>query len=115
MFKFAFESKLTELGIVFARCPNEYPLKFKKHRCAAGPRVCGSNALDYDAHIIVFSNLDYPHDLDWSRFTYGSKLFKAKHLDNPELKKLKALFEWLVIAYSYESPDESSDDDDASS
>ena len=56
---------------------------------------------DYDTHIANLPSDDprfrYKDTLhEWSEFAYGSKLFKATTVNDPELKKLVALFEWLV-------------------
>ena len=71
---------------------------------------------DYDTHIANLPSDDprfrYKDTLhEWSEFAYGSKLFKATTVNDPELKKLVALFEWLVP--SDESTDGESTDDES--
>jgi hypothetical protein len=56
--------------------------------------VCNGNGpvLDVDCHLV---NIQSCHG-DWSDFTYGSRLWKAKSINDPELKKLQKLFEALA-------------------
>jgi hypothetical protein len=83
-----FEAKLVELGIGFSNEP-DYPSCFQ-HECAGGH----GDAADCDTHIVNILSRGTSHD--WSEFTYGSKLFNATTVTDPELHKLVALFEWLV-------------------
>ena len=46
---------------------------------------------DTDCHIVKIVMFGG----DWSLFTYGSRLWKAKTVNDPELEKLKKLFELL--------------------
>jgi hypothetical protein len=79
-----FEAKLAELGIGFSDRPDSP--QWLIHECA--PEFC-DEAIDCDTHIVNLYN--------WVRFTYGSKLFKATTVNDPELQKLVALFEWLLV------------------
>jgi hypothetical protein len=51
--------------------------------CTHGP------VYTYDYHILSF---DYDNSRSWSSTTYGTKLWKAKSVSDPELQKLVALF-----------------------
>jgi hypothetical protein len=46
---------------------------------------------DVDCHLVKIPMIGG----DWSAFTYGLKLWKAKTVDDPELKKLEKLFNLL--------------------
>jgi hypothetical protein len=92
-----FEAKLAELGIGFSNKPDSP--QWLIHDSASG-----ENVIDCDTHIVNFLNLNYDPlnhykgtSHDWSHFTYGSKLFKATTVNDPELQKLAALFEWLLV------------------
>jgi hypothetical protein len=65
--------------------------------------------VDCDTHIVNLLD-PRPDDEDifreWSEFAYGFKFFMATTVNDPELQKLVALFEWLLV-----SPDESTDDE----
>jgi hypothetical protein len=51
---------------------------------------CNSNfVLEMDSHLVNMGRLD------WNFFTYGSKFFKATTVEDPELQKIKTLFEEL--------------------
>ena len=94
-----FEAKLVELGIEFSN--ESASQSWIKHECAGGrePGV----AVDCDTHIVnEYGNHCSGTSHDWSQFTYGSKLFKATTADDPELQKLVALFEWLLVPPSDE-------------
>ena len=41
---------------------------------------------------------------DWDCFTYGAKLWKAKSVDDPEIQKLKLLFEDFADTSANEWP-----------
>ena len=57
---------------------------------AAGHVSCTSGPVyDYDYHILSW---DYENRLTWTGTTYGAKLWKAKSVSDPEIKKLVALF-----------------------
>ncbi len=53
--------------------------------------------VDLNAHFV--SNADFhlvsQAGVDWDFFSYGTKLFKAVSVDDPELRKLEKLFEIL--------------------
>ena len=93
-----FEAKLVELGIGFS---DEHASKsLIRHECVV--------VVDCDTHIVNLVD-DYPLWLEnddtyrmWCEFAYGSKLFKATTVNDPELKKLVALFEWLLVPPSDE-------------
>jgi len=92
-----FEAKLSELGIVFSNEPDS-PL-WLRHECAAGNMY--QYVIDHDSHIVNYRNLydplNRPISHDWNSFTYGSKFFNITTVNDPELQKLMALFEWLVV------------------
>ena len=48
-----------------------------------------NGVLDVDCHFVKVGRGD------WLMFTYGKKLFRAQTVDDPELKKLKKLFQLL--------------------
>ena len=62
--------------------PHEHARHISNTKCS----VC-----DFDAHFVETTMRGgFLH-----KFTYGSKLWKAGSVDNPELKKLERLFELL--------------------
>jgi hypothetical protein len=99
-----FEAKLVELGIGFS---DEHASKsLIRHECVV--------VVDCDTHIVNLLD-DYPlrYENDniyrqWSEFAYGFKLFMATTVNDPELHKLVALFEWLPVQ---PDDDESTDDE----
>jgi len=63
------------------------------HDCLNGDvaTYCGfASVFEDDSHFAHFSSRD-----DWKWFTYGSKLWNATSVEDPELAKLKSLFEIL--------------------
>lgn len=60
------------------------------HICL-GDNQAAASVWDDDSHFAHFSSRD-----DWFWFTYGSKLWNAKSVDDPELQKLKRLFDVLL-------------------
>jgi len=63
------------------------------HNCLNGntDTWCGfASVFEDDSHFAHFSSRD-----DWKWFTYGSKLWNATSVEDPELAKLKSLFEIL--------------------
>jgi hypothetical protein len=95
-----FEAKLGEFGMTFAVVPMDMRISRPHHECAAGLRY-GRETVDMDVHIAVHGcdprRGDSP---DWMNFTYGAKLFKATTVNDQELKKLEALFVWLLSVHS---------------
>jgi len=98
-----FEAKLVELGIGVSDASKS----LIRYECATGRVV----VVDCDTHIV---HLEDNHSLryengdifrEWGEFAYGFKLFMATTVNDPELQKLVALFEWLLV-----SPDESTDE-----
>ena len=63
------------------------------HNCLNGNNDtwCGfASIFEDDSHFAHFSSRD-----DWKWFTYGSKLWNATSVEDPELAKLKSLFKIL--------------------
>ena len=63
------------------------------HICLSGNtdfRSCNASVYDDDSHFAHFSS---KHDWNW--FTYGSKIWEATSVEDPELEKLKNLFTLL--------------------
>jgi len=82
-FKPAFESFAAVHGLTFGKA--SHPIDECLDECHT--HISGDNCLfvyDIDAHIIQIDN--------GSRWTYGTKLWKAKSVSDPELKKLVVLF-----------------------
>ncbi len=92
-----FEAKLVELGIGFSNEPaSESQIRTE---CDTGIELdvvegCDTHIVNLPCGDPRFFYKDTLHD--WSEFAYGSKLFNATTVNDPELQKLVALFEWLV-------------------
>jgi hypothetical protein len=79
-----FESHMTACGLTYEGDPG--PHEHEHHACEKKGAVC-----DIDSHFVETTMRGgFLH-----KFTYGSKLWKAKSVDNPELKKLEMLFRIL--------------------
>jgi hypothetical protein len=95
LFKPWFEAKLVECGIETTedQHPPTAPESFEDMDKDDGMLVheCDSSNFvrNKDAHLVTLL------ENDWRFFTYGSRLFRAKSVNNPELKKLARLFEIL--------------------
>jgi len=89
-FKQWFESLLMQLGLSVQQ--SEMNNEQRAHICLTGDdRECPyASIYDDDAH---FAHVSGRHDWFW--FTYGSKVWKAKSTSDPELQKLKSLFQIL--------------------
>jgi len=86
-----FEAKLVELGIGFSKKPDTEATI----RCESDTGIKIDVVQDCDTHIVNLHG-DDPERCNWFDIAYGSKLFEATTVNDPELKKLVALFEWLV-------------------
>jgi hypothetical protein len=78
-----FESKLAECGLTYGHVLRESV--GKQHESNVFP------VYDVDCHLIKITSMLG----DWGMFTYGSKLWKAKNVNDPELQKLLRLFALL--------------------
>jgi len=83
-----FEAKLVELGIGFCNKPQSEA----RIRCEPDIYVVP----DCDTHIVNLLGDGQCHFYNWFDFAYGSKLYEVTTVNDPELQKLVALFEWLV-------------------
>jgi len=82
-FKPWFVKKVIDCGLTIGAHTGE--LNRAAHMsCTSGP------VYTCDYHILSF---DYDNSRSWSSTTYGTKLWKAKSVSDPELQKLVALFE----------------------
>jgi hypothetical protein len=86
-----FEAKLVELGIGFS---SEPATKATIRRELEVVPDCDTHIVNLLSDDLEFFYKDTLHD--WSEFAYGSKLCEATTVNDPELQKLVALFEWLV-------------------
>ena len=87
-FKQWFESHLASLGMETKM--SLFQGENKNHICLHGKDVRAKEAgvvFDDDTHFSHYSFRD-----NWTRFTYGSKLWAASNVNDPELLKLKSLF-----------------------
>jgi hypothetical protein len=84
MFKPFFEGLLAELGLTFKRVVWNGGLVHEASEASV--------VMDVDVHLATIERSD------WVHFTYGAKLWKAKTVEDPELKRLAALFERLMSA-----------------
>ena len=98
-FKPKYERKLAELGITFVR--HSEGTRILQHECASG-HADGRWVEEADAHIVLWIGGESVEDNGWADFTYGSRLFKATTTNDPELKKVEALFEWLLLNKGHE-------------
>ncbi len=79
-----FNGLLAECGLTSQTVPVLFPDGVERP-CGGG----GHMVLDVDTHLVGIGSSD------WGYFTYGSKLWKACSVDDPELRKLVMLFEKL--------------------
>ena len=86
-----FEAKIAECGLTYGYENQESTEQ--EHMSNKGIYVC-----NIDCHLVK----DPTHDGDWGSFTYGSRLWKAKTVNDPELKKLEKLFELLEPTFDDE-------------
>ena len=61
------------------------------------PHIDGTDGSPLDVHFVNATG-------EWDHVLYGTKLTNAKHVNDPELKKLKALFEELEQPAVYHYP-----------
>ena len=61
------------------------------------PHIDGTDGSPLDVHFVNATG-------EWDHILYGTKLTNAKHVNDPELKKLKALFEELEQPAVYHYP-----------
>lgn len=106
-FKPWFENHLASLGmtIQWSTFKNEN----RQHICLNGSEnySYGACTWDDDSHFSHFSSKD-----DWVWFTYGSKLWKAESVNDPELQKLKSLF--LILSKDIDDSEEDDSEEDSS-
>lgn len=88
LFKEWFENVLNIYDLNFIK---GYPNNNPEEIIHMSNNSIGSFVLDVDTHLINMGQLN------WFSVTYGSKLFKATTINNPELQKLKKLFMYLTI------------------
>jgi hypothetical protein len=89
--KFApwFESKLLEHSLVISDADHLCHSHFRPHD-GFGP-LTSNDCFDSDCHLIMLSC----KDLSWYMFAFGARLWKAKSVNDPELKKLSTLISIL--------------------
>jgi hypothetical protein len=96
-----FEGLLTECGLTTHRDTVPFP-KGIPH-----PHLEGdvNDVLDVDVHLVAVG------PLKWEYFFFGSKLWKARSVDSPELLKLVLLFKKLREELGGEADDDDHDDE----
>ena len=80
------EAKMTECDLIYDSMPG--PHAHVDHMSDSSGRVC-----DVDCHFVEQSFMRG----FMCNFTYGSKLWKARSVDNPELKKLEKFFQLINV------------------
>ncbi len=86
-----FEAKINECGLIYEGLPGKH--NHANHVSDSSGRVC-----DIDSHFVESDVIG----VFMYKFTYGSKLWKAKTIDNPELKKLKKLFQLIDVESAFD-------------
>ena len=81
-----FEAKIKQCDLIHEGMPPQH--MHVTHVSDSSGCVC-----DVDSHFVESDVMG----VFMYKFTYGSKLWKAKSVDNPELKKLKKLFQLIDV------------------
>ena len=79
-------AKINECGLIYEDMPPQH--SHTTHMSDSSGCVC-----DVDSHFVDSAAMG----VYMYKFTYGSKFWKAKTVDNPELKKLKKLFQLINV------------------